>query len=126
MSNKQKLTSADAVRLARFTYPQPYHHWEEATQITCSAVTGRGNSTFWFCLGDLNQLALAERRILEMRPWVLENYGDELFRQCDTGKWDLNAGWGICRAVFATATAEQRARALLSLLDAHPELEKPE
>lgn len=114
------LTSADAVRLARFARPQfqdwedPDAQWETSpgTRVRC---LHRLVPNLIFDLEDLNDIALAEQRV------VAAGLGDEYSDLLNP----LIGGYDSCdasRHCFTTATAEQRARALLALLDAHPEL----
>lgn len=72
----------------------------------------KGNSTFGFAIGDLNQLALCEQRV------IAAGLDAELVERLDEqSDGDDDASYRCF------STAEQRARALLALLDAHPELE---
>ena len=105
-SQATPLTSAAAVRLARLAFPGK---WLIAgAGIASSSVHGL------FCIYKLDDLALAEQRV------VAAGLGDELVEHLERQFPD------DCDGYRCFATAEQRARALLALLDAHPELEKPQ
>lgn len=113
-SQATPLTSAAAVRLARLAFPGK---WLIAgAGIASSSVHGL------FCIYKLDDLALAEQRVVaaglgyELADQIEKYTGIELDQQNPEGY----SIWTVY------ATAEQRARALLALLDAHPELEKPQ
>lgn len=107
-SQATPLTSAAAVRLARLAFPGK---WLIAgAGIASSSVHGL------FCIYKLDDLALAEQRV------VAAGFGYELYECLLKVRGDTHGK----HYEQTYATAEQRARALLALLDAHPELEKPQ
>lgn len=108
-SQATPLTSAAAVRLARLAFPGK---WLIAgAGIASSSVHGL------FCIYKLDDLALAEQRVVA--AGLGREYHDAI-RHAIVGPTRREPWPWEC----TTATAEQRARALLAVLDAHPELEK--
>ena len=136
-----KLSSADAARLARFTHPTwptgDRIYWttpeEHKKEWLAEDPANRSVSSLPTALGSLNEggdcitifrawsldnLAQAEQRVVAAGPegaHFLHTFAQKL---C----WHLDAQRRPDQLI-AFMDAEQRARALLELLDAHPELE---
>ena len=100
-----------AVRLARVARPDMI--WKQSNEDYCAYSDDDGKEfTEHFGTDDLNDLALVERRV------------------CAAGYRDGHEGYintlcGVCDdGCPVTATAPQRAAALLAFLDAHPAVEE--
>lgn len=124
--NERTLTSADAVRLARFAYP-------DGDWVDCETEGGeamdqqdsRVTRSRYFELCDLNNLAICEQRVAQ--SGLTSDLAVELVTlvgqtsKATDPQHDPYASF-VEAAMFAPA--EARARAILAVLDAHPELEK--
>ena len=103
-----------AVRLARVAFP--YRDWKPSSGGSSAIAKVEsdlsGAVMIGFCLGSLNDLHEAERRV------------------CAAGYRDGHEGYintlcGVCDdGCPVTATAPQRAAALIAFLDAHPAVEE--
>jgi hypothetical protein len=105
-----------AVRLARVAFPTHSIVADHRTAPGCADVfipaPGGGGDYQEFDINSLDDLALAERRVL-----------DAGYRDGHEGY--INILCGICDdGCPVSARPEQRATALIALLDAHPELEE--
>ena len=119
-----------AVRLARFAVPdsewRAMPNQDYAEQIKDGAVV-----TYWhFSINNLNDLALAERKLIVAGLGAEYNYRlSRALRQGITDKEYIGRGWELSEVELSAlicATAEARARAVLAVLDAHPHLENPD
>lgn len=110
MSNETTPKPPPAVRLARVTWPDG--EWEDRGNSAFDLQNARVERSRYYELFDLNDLALAERRVCEAGK------GSELASRL----WQdpsRSSAWYFPEF----ANAPTRAVALIALLDAHPELE---